>query len=73
MCMLSNNIYDYVNVSQGKITVPGMDDGEECQAMDVSHTKNVPFPPFTKSLNVHPERTLSVFFSRNPRKCLLIT
>lgn len=36
MCFLSNNIYDYVNVSQGKITVPGMDDGEECQAMDVS-------------------------------------
>lgn len=25
-----------MNVAQGKITVPGMDDGEECQAMDVS-------------------------------------
>lgn len=36
MCFLSNNIYDYTNVSQGKITVPGMDDGEECMAMDVS-------------------------------------
>lgn len=37
MCYLSNNIYDYYNVSQGKITVPNMDDGEECALMDVSH------------------------------------
>ncbi|XP_077276643.1 myosin heavy chain isoform X16 [Temnothorax americanus] len=39
MCYLSNNIYDYVNVSQGKITIPNVDDGEEClltdQAFDV--------------------------------------
>ncbi|XP_016768911.1 myosin heavy chain, muscle isoform X13 [Apis mellifera] len=39
MCLLSNNIYDYVNVSQGKITIPNVDDGEECvltdQAFDV--------------------------------------
>ncbi|XP_076765697.1 myosin heavy chain isoform X36 [Xylocopa sonorina] len=39
MCFLSNNIYDYVNVSQGKITIPNVDDGEEClltdQAFDV--------------------------------------
>ncbi|KAL0119510.1 hypothetical protein PUN28_007766 [Cardiocondyla obscurior] len=38
-CFLSNNIYDYVNVSQGKITIPNVDDGEEClltdQAFDV--------------------------------------
>jgi len=34
--MLSNNIYDYNNVSQGKITIPGMDDGEEFQLTDVS-------------------------------------
>ncbi|XP_076397225.1 myosin heavy chain isoform X15 [Megachile rotundata] len=34
MCMLSNNIYDYVNVSQGKITIPNVDDGEECQLTD---------------------------------------
>lgn len=34
--MLSNNIYDYVNVTQGKITVPSIDDGEDCQLMDVS-------------------------------------
>ncbi|GBP36663.1 Myosin heavy chain, muscle [Eumeta japonica] len=39
MCMLSNDIYDYHNVSQGKITIPNVDDGEECtltdQAFDV--------------------------------------
>lgn len=36
MCLLSNNIYDYANVSQGKITVASIDDGEECALMDVS-------------------------------------
>lgn len=36
MCILSNNIYDYVNVSQGKITIPNVDDGEECSLTDVS-------------------------------------
>ena len=36
MCILSNNIYDYVNVSQGKITIPNVDDGEECLLTDVS-------------------------------------
>jgi hypothetical protein len=36
LCYLSNNIYDYYNVSQGKITVPGIDDGEEMMAADVS-------------------------------------
>lgn len=39
MCFLSNNIYDYYNVSQGKITIPGIDDAEEFvltdQAFDV--------------------------------------
>lgn len=38
MCFLSNNIYDYVNVSQGKITIPNMDDGEEFSLTDVSST-----------------------------------
>lgn len=37
MCFLSENIYDYVNVSQGKITIPNVDDGEECLLTDVSH------------------------------------
>ncbi|XP_022837915.1 myosin heavy chain, muscle isoform X14 [Spodoptera litura] len=39
MCLLSNDIYDYNIVSQGKTTIPNVDDGEECtltdQAMDV--------------------------------------
>ncbi|XP_004524740.1 myosin heavy chain, muscle isoform X22 [Ceratitis capitata] len=33
-CFLSDNIYDYYNVSQGKVTVPNMDDGEEFQLAD---------------------------------------
>lgn len=36
MCFLSDNIYDYYNVSQGKITIPNMDDGEEFALTDVS-------------------------------------
>ncbi|XP_065353756.1 myosin heavy chain, muscle isoform X18 [Cloeon dipterum] len=34
LCLLSDNIYDYYNVSQGKITIPSMDDGEESQLTD---------------------------------------
>ncbi|XP_011558103.1 myosin heavy chain, muscle isoform X8 [Plutella xylostella] len=34
LCFLSNDIHDYYNVSQGKITIPGMDDGEECALTD---------------------------------------
>ena len=36
MCLLSDNIYDYFNVSQGKVTVASIDDGEEFQLADVS-------------------------------------
>lgn len=36
MCNLSDNIYDYYNVSQGKVTIPNMDDGEEFALTDVS-------------------------------------
>jgi hypothetical protein len=35
-CLLTDNIYDYYNVSQGKITIPNVDDGEENQLTDVS-------------------------------------
>lgn len=35
-CMLSNDIKDYYNVAQGKTTIPGLDDGEECTLTDVS-------------------------------------
>ncbi|EDS44958.1 myosin heavy chain [Culex quinquefasciatus] len=34
MCYLSNDIYDYYNVSQGKVTIPNVDDGEECLLTD---------------------------------------
>lgn len=36
MCMLSNDIHDYYIVSQGKTTIPNVDDGEECTLTDVS-------------------------------------
>lgn len=36
MCNLTDNIYDYYNVSQGKITIPNMDDGEEFALTNVS-------------------------------------
>ncbi|XP_070153023.1 myosin heavy chain, muscle isoform X4 [Polyergus mexicanus] len=39
MCLLTNDITDYYFVSQGKTTIPNVDDGEEClltdQAFDV--------------------------------------
>lgn len=34
-CLLSNNIMDYYVVSQGKTSIPGVDDGEECELTDV--------------------------------------
>jgi len=34
MCGLSNDIYEYHYVSQGKTTIPGVDDGEELLAAD---------------------------------------
>lgn len=36
MCLLSNNITDYYFVSQGKTTIPSVDDGEEMLITDVS-------------------------------------
>lgn len=38
MCLLSDNIYDYNNVSQGKVTIPNVDDAEECELTDVSNS-----------------------------------
>ncbi|CAH2255041.1 jg7220 [Pararge aegeria aegeria] len=34
MCLLSNDIHDYYIVSQGKTTIPNLDDGEECLLTD---------------------------------------
>jgi myosin heavy chain 6/7 len=36
MCLLTDDIHDYYNVAQGKITIPNVDDGEECLLTDVS-------------------------------------
>jgi hypothetical protein len=36
MCALTDNIYDYPTVSQGKLTIPNVDDGEELELTDVS-------------------------------------
>lgn len=35
MCNLSNDIFDYHVVSQGKTTIPNVDDGEEFVLTDV--------------------------------------
>lgn len=42
MCLLSDDIYDYNFVSQGKTTIPNVDDNEECALTDVSlkHANN---------------------------------
>jgi len=36
MCELSNDIYDYHFVSQGKVTVPSIDDGEDMEFCDTA-------------------------------------
>merc|ERR1712212_885177 len=36
LCMLSNDIYDYKFVSQGKVTVPSIDDGEDMEFCDTA-------------------------------------
>lgn len=43
-CLLSDNIYDYYNVSQGKVTIPSMDDGEEFTLTDVSRICHIIWP-----------------------------
>jgi myosin heavy subunit len=40
ICNLSNDIYEYHYVSQGKTTIPNVDDGEEFQLTDVSEPVN---------------------------------
>lgn len=35
-CLLSNNVNDYYFVSQGKTSIPGVDDSEEFRITDVS-------------------------------------
>lgn len=35
-CLLDQEIHHYINVAQGKITIPGVDDAEESLLTDVS-------------------------------------
>lgn len=46
ICFLGDDIYQYNNVSQGKITIPGIDDAEESLLTDVSN----PTPNITPSI-----------------------
>lgn len=41
ICFLSNNIMDYHIVSQGKTTIPSVDDGEEMGFTDVSNQRHL--------------------------------
>lgn len=47
-CMLSDNIMDYYVVSQGKTTIPGVDDGEEMVLADVRPMTMVLVAPCAK-------------------------
>ena len=35
MCLLSDNVMDYHVISQGKTSIPGVDDGDELVGTDV--------------------------------------
>lgn len=35
MCLLSNDIYQYNFIAQGKVSIAGVDDGEEMTMTDV--------------------------------------
>lgn len=51
---MSNNVYDYVFVSQGKVTIPNVDDGEECTLTDVSlQSSCLKMSPFLQTQCVH--------------------
>lgn len=40
-CLLSDNIMDYYVVSQGKTSIPGVDDAEECTLTDVRYSQKL--------------------------------
>lgn len=54
--MLSNDIMDYYIVSQGKTTIPNVDDGEECLLTDVSRASLLGFKPTWFKSNPNPQR-----------------
>ena len=51
MCLLSNDIHDYHYVSQGKVTVPSIDDKEDMMFCHVSFFA-IFFKPLILNLNV---------------------
>lgn len=51
ICFLSDDIYHYVNVSQGKITIPGIDDAEESLLTDVSNPTPINYKPIPTRKN----------------------
>merc|ERR1712212_574455 len=51
LCKLSNDIYDYKFVSQGKVTVPSIDDGEDMEFCDTAFV----------TLNFTPEEVKEVY------------
>lgn len=63
MCLLSNDIHDYYFVSQGKTTIPNVDDGEEMLAADVSrfitpHLSDTPSTPL--SIPIKPTKKIKI-------------
>lgn len=54
ICLLSNEIHDYFYVSQGKTSIPGVDDGEEFQLTDVSKQIPSKYPPDVSSRCLSP-------------------
>lgn len=51
MCLLSNDIYQFNFVSQGKVDIPGVDDGEECTLTDVSTAYEAEVIPLVDIVN----------------------
>ena len=77
MLLLSNNIHDYYFVSQGKTTIPGLDDGEELLITDVSASfwpVKHSFSSLSLSLSLQRysrSRTSSLFFLEEEKKKII--
>lgn len=66
MCCLTNDIHDYVFVSQGKTTIPNVDDGEECTLTDVRTRRSChlrDYASLTLNLSLSLSLSLSPSFS----------
>ena len=66
MCCLTNDIHDYVFVSQGKTTIPNVDDGEECTLTDVRTRRSChlrDYASLTLNLSLSLSLSLSLFIA----------